>query len=90
MPPIEDQRRLPSRNRGRAHSRSLITNSFVTPSPNVGPAAHKPTANRALRRRSIDQEENVLRRRISAFTGAVEVGDFVKVRMPAVRGGDVA
>ena len=37
MPPIEDQRRLPSRTRGRAHSRSLITNSLVTPSPNVGP-----------------------------------------------------
>jgi hypothetical protein len=28
---------LPSRTRGRAHSRSLITNSLVTPSPNVGP-----------------------------------------------------
>lgn len=28
---------LPSRTRGRAHSRSLITNSLVTPSPNPGP-----------------------------------------------------
>jgi hypothetical protein len=28
---------LPSRTRGRAHSRNLITNSLVTPSPNVGP-----------------------------------------------------
>ena len=39
---------LPSRTRGRAHSRSLITNSLVTPSPNVGPAAHKPTVLGAL------------------------------------------
>ena len=48
MPPIEDQRRLPSRKRRRAHSRSLITNSFVTPSPNVGPLPTSRPANEAL------------------------------------------
>ena len=68
---------LPSRTRGRAHSRSLITDSLVTPSPNVGPL---PTSRPADHRLVLLQ---LLGEHHDDAAGATDIGELVDVTVGA-------